>query len=381
MSHDPDQQRDTPLARRLKERIRRAGPITVGDFVSACLRDPRHGYYSRREAIGAAGDFITSAEISQVFGELIGLWCAVVWYTMGRPDPVHLVELGPGRGTMMRDALRALAIVPAFLAAVRVHLVEKSETLGKMQRLLLADAKVPISWWKQPWDAPRAPSIVIANEFLDTYAVDDQLIRTGERWATRGVIIDEPDQLKFAALDDNRDAEVPAEFKGAAEGAIVEVSRYRTVADELPWFAWDRMAALFIDYGYDAPALGETLQAVRSHAHEHPLRSPGEADLSAHVDFSAFASSVRLEGFCVDGPVTQAEFLGSLGIMERASRLMAENPRKAGAIESGVARLMAPNGMGTRFKAIGVRSRQVPSLAGFPAQKHDRALVRAGGRR
>lgn len=365
MSYDPDERRETALARQLKERIRRDGPIPVGDFASTCLRGSEHGYYRYRDVIGAAGDFITAPEISQVFGELIGLWCAVVWRRMGAPNPVHLVELGPGRGTMMRDALRALRIAPEFLAAVRVHLLESSETLRAIQERTLAEAEVPISWWKLPWDVPSAPSIVVSNEFLDTYNVDHQLVKTGSRWSTRGVALDANEQFQFVALNDVRDAEVPPHLADAPEGAIFEISRYGAAAEELVYFNCGAMAALFLDYGHAAPALGDTLQAIRNHQYEHPLCSPGEADLSAHVDFHAFAESVKVEDFVTDGPITQAEFLGSLGIMERASRLMAANPSKALEIEAGVARLMAPNGMGTRFKAIGVRSPDLPPLPGF----------------
>jgi SAM-dependent MidA family methyltransferase len=248
-----------------------------------------------------------------------------------------------------------------------VHILERSVTLKKKQERTLLGMPVPIAWWEHASDVPRAPSIVVANEFLDTFAVERQLVRTAAGWATRGVGLDDRDRLQFVTLDDFRDEDVPEALRAARKGSIFEIGGHGAAARELCHLAREAMAALFIDYGHAMPGLGETLQAVRRHRWEHPLCSPGEADLTAHVDFARFAALVGNEGLLVDGPVTQAEFLGSLGIMERASRLMAANPAKAGAIEAGVGRLMSPGGMGSRFKVMGVRNPGVPPLPGFAA--------------
>ena len=364
MSYDPEARRDTPLALRLKERIRREGPISAAEFMNICLRDQDHGYYVTKDAIGAGADFITAPEISQVFGELIGLWCAVVWQQMGSPSKVNLVEWGPGRGTMMRDALRALKIMPEMLEAVEVRLLEQSATLTAVQKATLAGAPATVTWWKLPWDIPKAPTILVANELLDTFSCK-QLVKTEHGWRNRGVGIGGAEQLVFVEMDEKPEAPIPHNLNSAPTGSIFEYATCGAVADELPYFAGQVLAALFLDYGHMEPGIGETLQALRRHQPEHPLCSPGEADLTVHVNFSEFAKQARGEDFAIDGPVTQAEFLGRLGIIERASKLMTANPEKAAEIEAGVARLIAPNGMGTRFKAIGIRSAGLPPLPGF----------------
>ncbi len=368
LRYDPRFRRDTPLALKLKDRIRRNGPITVAEYMTACLADPEHGYYVHRQAIGAAGDFITAPEISQIFGELIGLWAAVVWQQMGRPAQFRLIELGPGRGTLMRDALRALRIVPGIVEAAEVVLVEINEQLRDLQTKALAGSPWRISWSREIPDRAAMPSIVIANEFIDTVPIHQYAMQSDKAWALRHVGLDATDQLCFVmkpaeARRPSLDAK-PGDIRG--DGFQAYGSFCRQFADSQPF------AGLFLDYGHFSDGIGDTLQAMRAHAYEHPLTSPGEADLTVHVNFEAFAAGAidawsRL-GFklTVDTPVTQAEFLGSLGIMERTSRLMAANPAKAGEIEMGVARLMSPTGMGTRFKAIGLRSPHLPPLPGFP---------------
>lgn len=377
MTYDPEARRDTPLALKLKAAIGERGPISLRDYMAACLYDPDHGYYRKRAAIGREGDFVTAPEISQTFGELLGLWCAVVWQQMGKPGRFDLIELGPGRGMLMRDALRAQRHLKDLPAATSVHLVECNDTLIAAQRETLAGADVPVAWHSNLdalSDGSRAdiPAIVIANEWLDC-TPRDQVVRTSGNWVTRSLSVDASGRLAFAALDtclpvppDIRTV-VGERFRAAEVGAIAELGDYRTVPEFL---ATRRQAvAIVIDYGHAAHTTGDTLQAVRHHRHEHPLTSPGEADLTMLVDFAQVQSdSLAVGGLATDGPVTQAEFLGSLGIIERASRLMAANPAKAGVIEAGVARLMAPNGMGTRFKALGIRSMSLPALPGFPVR-------------
>ena len=357
----------TPLAEKLAARIARDGPISVADFMQACLYDPEHGYYRTRAAIGGAGDFVTAPEISQAFGELIGLWCAVVWQQMGAPSRCRLVELGPGRGTLMRDALRAARAVPEFRGALTVHLVETNAALEDEQRATLSDTDVAMSWHADMRAIERAaPTIVIANEFLDTLPVD-QWVRRADAWRRRCVGVDAQGQLAF--VDGASDGTPPLPFEQqdtVREGDVVESrdGRLRQLGADVAALGAP-LAALFIDYGHRLPAPGDTLQAVRAHRYDDPLAAPGESDLTAQVDFAAAASAMQRAGLACDGPITQAELLGRLGIAERASRLMAANPGQAARIESDVARLMAPGGMGTRFHAMGVRSRGLATLPGF----------------
>ena len=387
----------------LRERIRRDGPMPVDRYMDACLADPQHGYWHRADTIGAAGDFITAPEISQIFGELIGLWCAVVWQGMGRPTPLRLVELGPGRGTLMRDALRAVRAVSGFLGATTVHLIEASKALRETQRqglppllraispphhaegvsstrrgeglgvegiptadVLQSPPPLPsptrgegvplaIAWHETLDQVPDGPAMVIANEFLDALPIR-QLVFLDGAWRERVIETDAQGDLRFAA-----GPRVDFEPEGRPEpGAIVEL---RAGEDELLGQLAKRQAplvALIIDYGPAEPAYGDTLQAVRRHAYVDPLRLPGLADLTAHVQFASLARKARAAGLAADGPLTQAEFLGRLGIAERAVRLMAANPGQAGEIETGAQRLISPTGMGELFKAMAVRSRGLP---------------------
>lgn len=358
MSHpapyDPELRGDTPLTRKLIARIRADGPISVDDYMNACLNDPEFGYYRTQTAIGGTGDFITAPEISQVFGELIGLWCAVVWQQMGSPAAVNLVELGGGRGTLLSDALRATRGVPGFRDAVCVHILDRNPVLIAQQRATLSPTGARVTWHDDFASLPdTAPSIWLANEFLDTLPVRQQLCIDG-RWRDRSIGIDAAGRLAF-------------EEPGGANDAIRETQDIRPIVEAFRARATGHAcAALFLDYGYVGGAQTDTLQAVRDHRPEHVLTSPGEADLSCHVDFAALAAqTIATADLAVDGPVTQAAFLGELGIMERASRLMAANPAHANMLEMSVARLMAPQGMGTRFKVIALRSAGLPALPGF----------------
>jgi NADH dehydrogenase [ubiquinone] 1 alpha subcomplex assembly factor 7 len=366
VNYDSTIRRDTPLALKLKASIGRDGPMTVADYMSSCLWDDDHGYYATRAVIGSAGDFITAAEISQVFGEIIGLWSAVVWQqVLDAPPALQLVEYGPGRGTMMRDALRAARIVPGFAAATTVHLLEMSPVLAEAQRLVLSDSGCALTWG-QNLAGFTPPAIILANEFLDAWPVE-QWIKTIDGWHWRGVGLDSGGSFCFTTVPGTRRRDdLDLQYPDAPLGSIVESQRPELLADALKALAQaGSITALIIDYGHVEPVSGDTLQAVRSHTYESPLTSPGEADLSAQVSFYELATALHAAGLAIDGPVTQAEFLGSLGMVERASRLMSANPHRAGEIETGVARLIAPNGMGTRFKVIGVRSPHLPPLPGF----------------
>ena len=375
LSYDRDLRRDTPLARKLIARIRAGGPITVHDYMDTCLNDPEHGYYLTRTAIGRGGDFITAPEISQVFGELIGLWCAVVWQQMGSPKRFNLIELGAGRGTLMADALRAVRVVAGFREAVAVHILDQNPVLIEMQRKVLASSGVPVEWHATLDVLPSdAPSIWVANEFLDTVPVQQREAAAGRsNWRAVGLsangqlaFVPPPPHFIFSGA-----ANSPIDPLEVTEATIHEDQQFRTLSSAIRERTHNTpLAALFIDYGYVDTLPAGTLQAVRNHQYEHVLTSPGEADLSCHVNFLDFMNYFvyphgREPLLTTHGPITQSEFLGQLGIMERASRLMAANPAKANALEMGVARLMAPQGMGTRFKAVGVRSISLPPLPGF----------------
>jgi len=285
---------------------------------------------------------------------------------MGSPSRVRLAELGPGRGTLMRDVLRAARAVPAFRDAVEVVLVEPNDALQAVQRATLAGIDAPLRWCADiaalADDAAAAPTIVLANEVLDVLPIA-QFQRADTGWAERGVGVNDAGRLVFGVMTSTTQPDIAV---AARPGDIVEqrdtrafTAPLRRLADAGP------LAALFIDYGYDGPAVGDTFQAIRAQRFEDPLVAPGTVDLTAHVDFAAFADEVRALGLAVDGPRSQAAFLGSLGIVERTSRLMAANPVAAASLEAATARLIAPTGMGAHFKAIGVRSRDLAPLPGL----------------
>jgi SAM-dependent MidA family methyltransferase len=357
----------TPLEAEIRARIEEQGPISVADYMEMCLSHPTHGYYATRDPFGVRGDFVTAPEISQMFGELIGLWAASVWQIMGEPDPLQLVELGPGRGTMMADVLRAARIVPGFAKAVRVHLVETSPVLRARQKETLSGFGVPLTWHdgvRMPWK----PSIVLANEFLDALPVN-QAVKVAGGWRERKVAID-GDRLAFTLDGDvmwRVDEALPAGLRGAPEGAVFEW-RVDWIMREIARHAASYGTALLIDYGHSESGIGETLQAVAGHRFADPLAAPGEADLTAHVDFQALREAAASQGPRIHGPVTQGEFLRRLGIAERAAKLKATaSPAQAADIDAALARLTdsGPTGMGSLFKVMAMAHPQLPPLPGF----------------
>jgi len=344
----------------LRARIRREGPLRLDTYMQMCLADPDHGYWSKARAIGRDGDFITAPEISQVFGELMGVWAAATWQRMGEPAVLRLIELGPGRGTLMADALRAASVLPPFLAAVRVHLIEISPALRRMQQRTLASIGLAVAWHAQLAEVPPGPAIVIGNEFLDALPIR-QLVFGEGGWRERTVQFDSEDVLQFGL------GEVVG-FQGHAPPRAGDVAELRSGEDAVLGDLENRadpVMACFIDYGPACAGYGDTLQAVRRHAYVDPLSEPGDSDITAHVQFGAFARKARALGLAADGPLTQAEFFGRLGMVERAARLMAANPAGAGQIEGAVQRLLAPTGMGSQCKVMIVRSPSLPSPAPF----------------
>ncbi len=349
------------LRARLRARIARQGPLRLDAYIEACLSDATEGYWRKAQAIGAAGDFITAPEISQVFGEILGLWAAVSWQRLGAPAPLRLIELGPGRGTLMRDCLRAADLLQPFLAAVTVHLIEISAPLRLLQQQnLTRDAPPAISWHASLAEVPAGPAIVIGNEFLDALPIRQLAFFDGV-WRERTVGLAADGGFEFglgpvvpyAGHRRPRPGDI-AELRGGEDALLAELWRRR-----------EPLLALFIDYGPAELAYGDSLQAVRRHAFVDPLADPGNCDLSAHVQFAALADKARALGFACDGPISQGEFFGRLGMAERAQRLLAARPAEANQIESGVQRLLAPTGMGGQFKVLSVRSPQLPSPEPF----------------
>ena len=336
------------LGRLIARRLLLTGPISVADFMAEALGHPRLGYYRRARPLGAAGDFTTAPEISQMFGELIGAWLAERWRAMGSPA-VTLVELGPGRGTLMADALRATRGVPGFHAALRVHLVETNTTLRAEQQRALA-AFDP-TWHERFDDVPSGPMLLVANEFFDALPVR-QFEKTAHGWRERMVgLAPDGETLMFALAPG---ATPFARFlPDAADGAQAEIGEAgRALAASIgARVTRDGGWALIIDYGYESGSAA-TLQAVRGHKGASILERPGETDLSAHVDFAALAAAAQAPTY---GPVRQADFLRRLGILQRAETLKAgasEAQRRE--IDVTLARLIDPDQMGSLFRVMAV---------------------------
>jgi SAM-dependent MidA family methyltransferase len=345
---------EAPLPDRLARAITLAGPMPVSQFMAAANAH----YYATRDPLGAAGDFTTAPEISQMFGELVGLWCADLWDRAGRPD-VAWVELGPGRGTLAQDAVRAMA--KAGLTPP-VHFVETSPLLRAAQA-----ERVPGATWHDAVDTlpDGIATIVVANEFFDALPIR-QLIRRADGWRERLVACQ--DTLFLPIAGKPVPAEVlPEPLRDAPAGSVLEISpaSVGVMAAIARRIAAQGGAMLAVDYGYEGPALAETLQAVRGHAFANPFEAPGDTDLSAHVDFTTLAAAAQGAGAVAWGPVTQRDLLGGLGIDSRATALVRGAPDRAEAILADRARLM--EGMGTLFRALAVTHRDWPTPAAFGA--------------
>jgi len=357
-----------PVARRLTRLISERGPISVADFMEIALGDPDGGYYATRDPFGVDGDFTTAPEISQMFGELIGLWCADTWRRIGAPEQFALIELGPGRGTLMADALRAIAGLPDCLAAAHIHLIETSPTLRDAQQKTLRGHDVT---WHEAVPAPGAgPAIFVANEFLDALPVR-QFVKTGGTWRER-LVGHDPVADAFVFVPDGTatpDSPHADRLRAEAdEGDIFEDSPAvaSVVGNIAAHIAAHGGAALFIDYGHRRTAIGETLQAVRRHRPIDPLEAPGTSDVTAHVDFQRVAEIAALRGVRPLGPLDQGAFLQRLGIRERADILRRKaDDRQARDLNTALTRLIGPSEMGTLFKVMALSEQRIELLAGF----------------
>ncbi|MEM8812369.1 MAG: class I SAM-dependent methyltransferase [Pseudomonadota bacterium] len=351
------------LAERLRDLIRENGPISIADYMQICLADDRAGYYKTRDPFGEKGDFVTAPEISQMFGELIGVWLRMVWQETGRPRPFHLVELGPGRGTLMADILRAAGGDAHWQSAVQLHLVETSPRLRAHQKERLSSSPLSGSWHDTLDTVPDGPVHLVANEFFDALPVR-QWVRVRAGWSERVVGLDAQGHLVFglrpapqSVCPDDLPRDPPAvgdvlEFSPVRNACAREIGR--RIADA-------GGTALIIDYGHPRTAYGDTVQAVADHRTVPVLQDPGNADLTAHVDFDAFARACRQEGIHTSALMTQADFLLSLGLLERAGRLgHGKDQETQRSIEDAVERLAGPDQMGHLFKVLCLHDRDVP---------------------
>jgi NADH dehydrogenase [ubiquinone] 1 alpha subcomplex assembly factor 7 len=340
--------------------------------MALALIEPSGGYYANRDPLGAAGDFITAPEISQMFGELLGLWVASLRHEVGLSGAFRLVELGPGRGTLLSDALRALTSQPSLGEGLEIHLVEASPTLHAVQEQTLAPwrAQFPISWHRDFSTVPEGPMALIANEFFDVLPIR-QYQMTPQGWAERLIgLAPNGDDFAFhlSAPSPLNALRIPERLRAAKEGEIAEVSSPAlSITSEIARRLSEAPGgALIIDYGPAKTCLGSTFQAVKSHKRHDPLVAPGSADLTAHVDFQSLGEAAHAEGASVFGPLTQGEFLARIGIQARAARLSEKSSEQQRSdIASALKRLTDEGEMGTLFKVLALTSPGLSVAPGF----------------
>jgi SAM-dependent MidA family methyltransferase len=363
------------LKARIAALIAAQGPISVAQYMTLALHDPQSGYYATRDPFGPrkeskGGDFITAPEISQMFGEMLGLWLAQAWLEQGCPKRPVLMELGPGRGTLMADMLRALKAVPDFLADLDVVLVEASPHLRDVQAATLKDSGAHVLWQHQFEAEAGRPLFLVANEFFDALPIR-QYVKTPRGWCER-MVTATADELAFAlAPMPAPTALIPESRAGAPDGGVYEtapaaIALAEAIAAHVEAHGG---AALLVDYGYAGPGFGETLQAVADHRFVKPLANPGDADLSAHVDFTALGEAGLRGGSGVHGPIGQGALLDALGIAARAQSLAARNPESREALGAALARLTSPEAMGTLFKAMAFLPGAAATAPGFDSTR------------
>jgi NADH dehydrogenase [ubiquinone] 1 alpha subcomplex assembly factor 7 len=344
------------LAQQLAKQIEASGPISVAEY----MRIANNGYYGKGDVFGVKGDFITAPEISQMFGELVGIWLADIWLRGNRVPDVHYVELGPGRGTLASDALRTMK---RFEFAPKVHFVETSEALRTQQALAVPGANFCDDLDDLPEDGPL---FIVANEFFDALPVR-QFEATHAGWRERVVGRGRANQFQAMAGFQAVDEMVPPEFRAAPPPSVYETC---TQASAIMYEIAGRLSRqggvlLIIDYGYMAPSLGSTLQSVKGHAFADPFANPGEQDLTAHVNFLELANLGRMRHLRIDGPLEQGTWLTSLGIDARAETLAAATPNRSDDIFAMRDRLVEPDQMGSLFKVLAISSNDWPVPEGF----------------
>lgn len=360
----------SPLDAIIRREIEAAGPMPVSQYMQLCLAHPRHGYYTTRDPLGADGDFTTAPEISQLFGEMVAVWLASTWQQMGSPTPLALIELGPGRGTLMADILRATKNVSGFHKALSVHLVETSPALRAKQSDSLKHTGFAPTHHEDLENLPESTSLFVANEFFDALPTN-QWVHTDQGWNARkiglgGTDPGKTDQLIFGV--DLTPLPAPKQVPDSAQnGTIIEHSpaQDRMLAQIIDHAQRLGGAGLIIDYGSDITGHGDTLQAVRNHQPVSPLETPGQADLTTHVDFAHLERIAKEAGVGRASTVEQGHFLLELGLLERAGALGASaNADMRETISLAVERLAGDVGMGKLFKVLGFCSQPV-CLPGF----------------
>ena len=365
----------SPLYFEVKNLIKSSGPMPVWRYMELCLTHPKFGYYVSRDPLGREGDFTTAPEVSQMFGELLGLWAASVWKAMGSPPLLRLIELGPGRGTMMADALRALRVLPPLYQSLSIHLVEINPVLREKQAAALSGAR-NISWHESIDDIPDGPAVIFANEYFDVLPIH-QMVKQETGWHERTVDIDNNGKLVFGSASEPTsrfEVLLPPMVRAAPVGAVFE---WRPDAEIMKIASRVRDqdgAALIIDYGHVRSDAGDTFQAIARHSFADPLQSPGHADVTAHVDFQALARAAETLGARVHGPVPQGDFLKRLGIETRAVTLMAKASHDVSEDISGALKRLVGGGrggMGSMFKVLAVSEPNLNSLAGFAEDRPD----------
>ena len=346
------------LLKHIKNRIALKGPLSVSDYMREALFNSEHGYYMTGDPLGKRGDFITAPEISQMFGELIGLWCAVMWERMGSPEKINLIEMGPGRGTLIADALRATSNIPGFFDSINIHMIEISPSLKKRQQRNLQVLNCNIQWHENFQDVSEGPLILIANELFDVLPIR-QFVKSTNGWFERKIGCNGQSQLEWV-VDHNSLLPgnlITPQMVESNMGTIFELGQ---VASDLIMNITKSVikfggAALIIDYGHIKSAVGDTLQAVKDHKYFDILSKPGKTDLTAHVDFECLAKNARALGGLVHGPVTQRNFLRRLGIEVRSDQLknLASTRQKSEVLTS-LNRLIGANEMGDLFKVMAI---------------------------
>jgi SAM-dependent MidA family methyltransferase len=356
----------TALKDRLKQLIATAGPITVAEYMAACLFDPDAGYYTTREPFGTAGDFTTAPEISQMFGELVGVWAYTAWVSAGKPVPFTFAEIGPGRGTLMVDMLRTIdKLDPKFIALARIALVEASPRLTDMQKQKLANGgRAKPCWYGHVSELPDGALFVVANELFDALPVR-QFVKTESGWRERDHALDDQGELCFAAGLTGIDPALLPD-PNAETGAIFEIAPARSALMEeiSARIASAGGAGLFIDYGHLESGFADTLQAMKAHAYDDVFANPGEADLTSHVDFAVLAQCAKTHGLAAS-MTTQGDFLLRMGLAERAGTLGRDAGQDAQTrLRGEVERLASTDAMGTLFKVLAISTPGI-QLAGF----------------
>ena len=368
----------SPLQSEIKKLIKSSGPMPVWRYMELCLTHPNYGYYISRDPLGREGDFTTSPEVSQMFGELLGLWVGSVWKAIGSPSLLRLIELGPGRGTLMADALRALRVLPPLYQALSIHLVEINPVLREKQKAALSGVRI-IAWHDSLDQVPNGPAVILANEYFDVLPIH-QAVKRETGWHERTVEIDDGGKLAFGFAPDPMprfEVLLPPLVRAAPIGAVFEWRSDTEIMKIATRMRDQGGAALIIDYGHVRSDAGDTFQAIARHSFADPLKNPGQADVTAHVDFQALARAAEDLGARVHGPVSQGDFLKWIGIETRAVTLMAKASLEVSEDISSALKRLTGDGrgaMGSMFKVLAVSEPGLTSLAGLSGQEQTQVV-------